>query len=70
MPKFRDELNLSKVAGRRVLAMCAGTIAGSMGPGTIAGAMLVEGCRRGCATSASASAVSSRLLLSGREQEC
>jgi hypothetical protein len=51
-------------------AMGPGAIAGSMGPGTIAGAMLVEGCRRGCATSASASAVSSRLLLSGREQEC
>jgi hypothetical protein len=32
------------------------------------GDQLVEGCRRGCATSASASAVSSRLLLSGREQ--
>ena len=30
--------------------------------------LFVEGCRRGCATSASASAVSSRLLLSGREQ--
>jgi hypothetical protein len=33
------------------------------------GDQLVEGCRRGCATSAPASAVSSRLLLSGSLRE-